>query len=101
MAGYWFLVRFNVEARDRLSLATLVITLGLMLIGDFAVFVLLSGDVAWHMNTSMERLFLQLWPSGLLAFFLAANPPQLVASRTVPEKSKSAKRNPKPASRAT
>src|SRR5258708_3910547 len=84
MAGYWFLVRFNVQARDRLSLGTLVIALGLMLIGDFAVYVLLAGDVAWQMNTSMERLFLQLWPAGLLAFFLAANPPQLVASRAVP-----------------
>jgi hypothetical protein len=100
IAAYWFLVRFNVEARDRLSLGTLVITLGLMVIGDFAVYVLLTTDVAWQMNTSMERLFLQLWPSGLLAFFLAANPPQLVASRTAPEKSKSAKRNPKAARRA-
>ncbi len=101
MAGYWFLARFNVEARDRLSLGTLVVTLGLMLIGDFAVYVLLAGDVAWQMNTSMERLFLQLWPAGLLAFFLAANPPQLVASRAVPEKSKSVKRNPKAVRRAT
>jgi len=94
MAAYWFLVRFNVEARDRLSLGTLVITLSLMLIGDFAVYVLLTGDVAWQMNTSLERLFMQLWPSALLAFFLAANPPRLVASRVV------AKRNPKATRRA-
>jgi hypothetical protein len=101
MAAYWFLVRFNVEARDRLSLGTLVITLGLMLIGDFAVYVLLAGDVAWQMNTSMERLFLQLWPSGILAFFLAANPPQLVATRDISEKSKPVKRNPKAPRRAS
>jgi hypothetical protein len=94
VAGYWFLVRFNVDARDRLSLGTLVTTLSLMVIGDFAVYVLLSGDVAWHMNTSMERLFLQLWPAGVLAFFLAANPPQLVATR------ESVKRTPKASRRA-
>jgi hypothetical protein len=101
IAGYWFLVRFNVEARDRLSLATLAITLSLMVIGDFAVYVLLTGDVAWQMTTSMERLFLQLWPAGLLTFFLAANPPQLVASRAVPDKTKSVKRNPKATRGAT
>ncbi len=100
MAAYWFLIRFKVEARDRLSLGTLLIALSLMAIGDFAVYVLLTGDVAWQMNTSMERLFLQLWPSGLLAFFLAANPPQLAPVRDVPEKSKSAKRNPKAPRRA-
>jgi hypothetical protein len=92
IVAYWFLVRFNVQARDRLSLGTLAIALSLMLIGDFAVYVLLTGDVAWQMNTSLERLFMQLWPSALLAFFLAANPPQLVSARAVSEKSKSAKR---------
>jgi len=95
ISAYWFLVRFNVQARDRLSLGTLVIALSLMLIGDFAVYVLLTGDVAWQMNTSLERLFMQLWPSGLLAFFLAATPPRLVSVRAVSEKSKSVKRNPK------
>ncbi len=95
MAAYWFLVRFNVEARARLSLGTIVITLSLMLIGNFAVYVLLPGDVVWQINNSLERLFLQLFPSALLAFFLAANPPQLVASRDVPDKSKAGKRTPK------
>jgi len=101
MIAYWFLVRFKVEARDRISLGTLLIALSLMAIGDFAVYILLTGDVAWQMNTSMERLFLQLWPSALLAFFLATNPPQLVVSRVGSDKSKSAKRAPRATRRAT
>jgi hypothetical protein len=101
LGAYWFLVRFHVEARDRLSLGTLLITLGLMIAGDFAVYLLLTADVVWQMNTSMERLFLQLWPSAILAFFLAANAPQLVATADGAEKSKSAKRIPKAARRAS
>ncbi len=92
MAVYWYLVRFKVEERDRLSLATLLIALCLMLAGDFAVYLLFPGDVVWQMNTSMERLFLQVWPAGLLAFFLAANPPQLVRAPVMAEKSKPSKR---------
>lgn len=76
---YWFLVRFHVEERDRPPLATLLLTLGLMLAGEFAVYVVLPPDLVAQLNVSLERLFMQLWPAGLLAFFLAANPPQLVS----------------------
>jgi hypothetical protein len=41
--------------------------------------VLFPSDVAAQINASLERAGMQLWPSGLLAFFLAANVPQLMA----------------------
>ena len=88
---YWYLVRFHVEERDRLPLATVAVALGLMLLGDFGVYVLLSNDVNWQVNTSIDRIFLQLWPAGLLAFFLAANAPQLVAQTKTAQKSKPAR----------
>jgi Dolichyl-phosphate-mannose-protein mannosyltransferase len=84
---YWFLVRFHVEERDRPSVATAALAAGLMLAGDFAVYMLLPNDVAWQLNTSLDRIFLQLWPLGLFAFFLAANAPQL-AAKPVAEKAK-------------
>jgi len=67
----------------------------LMLAGDFAVYVLLPNDVNWQMSTSLDRLFLQLWPAGLFAFFMAANVPQL-AAKPAAEKSKPARRAAKP-----
>jgi len=76
---YWFLVRFGVEERDRTSLAALVLTLGLMLAAEFGAYVVLPPDLVTQLSVSVERLFMQLWPSALLAFFLAANPPQLAA----------------------
>jgi hypothetical protein len=92
---YWFLVRFHVEERDRPSVSTAALALAFMLAGDFAVYVLLPNDVTWQLSTSLDRIFLQLWPLGLFAFFLAARAPQLVA-KPVEEKSKPVRRAPKP-----
>ena len=91
---YWLLVRFKVEERDRSSVATATLAVALMLAGDFAVYVLLPNDLVWQMSTSLDRLFLQLWPAGLFAFFLAANVPELVL-RPV-EKAKPPRRAAKP-----
>jgi hypothetical protein len=88
---YWLLIRFRVDARDRQPLATIAIALGLMLAGDMAVYGLLSNDVNWQISTSFDRLFLQVWPGGLLAFFLAANVPQLIEKPAATEKVKPAK----------
>ena len=97
LALYWFLVRFHVEERDRSPLATLVLTLGVMLAGEFAGYVVLPPDIVTELNISLERLFMQLWPAGLLTFFLAANPPQLVSKPAHADaKTKPGARSPKP-----
>ena len=96
---YWFLVRFHVEERNRSAVTTAGIAAVLMLAGDFAVYIFLPNDVVWQLNTSLDRIFLQLWPAGLLAFFLAARAPQL-AAKPAPEKAKPARRPPKPQRRA-
>jgi hypothetical protein len=46
------------------------ITLGLVLAGDFAVYVLTPHDLAWHLASSLERVLVQAWP---LALFAAAS----------------------------
>jgi hypothetical protein len=96
---YWFLVRFHVERRDRPSVATAVLAVAFMLAGDFAVYLLLANDVNWQLSTSLDRIFLQLWPAGLFAFFLATNVPQLIP-KPVEEKSKPVRRAAKPQRRA-
>ncbi|HEX3484318.1 MAG TPA: hypothetical protein VHT51_04610, partial [Micropepsaceae bacterium] len=82
LALYWFLVRFHVAERDRTPLATVLLALGLMLAGEFVAYVAFPPDIVTQLNVSLERLVMQLWPAGLLAFFLAANPPQLANIRT-------------------
>jgi len=96
LALYWYLVRFQVEERNRLPLASALGTVALMLVGDFAVYVILPRDVDWRIATSIDRILLQLWPAGLLAFFLAAAPLQLAAKSEVAEKAKPPKHAAKP-----
>ncbi|HYL34963.1 MAG TPA: glycosyltransferase family 39 protein [Bryobacteraceae bacterium] len=91
LALYAYLVRFHSAAEDRVPLATVLAALGVMVAGDLAVYVLLPNDVNWQVTTSVDRLVLQIWPAALLAFFLAANAPQLAAKPKVAEKSKPAR----------
>lgn len=96
---YWFLVRFRVEDRNRSLVATAALTFAVMFAGDFAVYLLLPNDVDFQLRTSIDRIFLQLWPVGLFAFFMAANVPQLATAQAT-EKAKHERRAPKPKNRA-
>jgi hypothetical protein len=93
---YWYFLRFKVDPRDRPSVATILGTLAITLAGEFAIYVALPGDPSWQLTTSLERLLLQLWPAGLLAFFLAVNTPQLEMKL----KAKPAKKAMKPAAKS-
>jgi hypothetical protein len=98
LAVYWYLVRFRVEERDRLGLATIVIALALMLVCEFIVELVSPANLANDLSNSVNRIYLQLWPAGLLAFFLATGPLDLVAK---PKSAEKAKRAPKAARRTT
>ena len=48
------------------------VTLALMLAGDFTVYVLTPRDLAWHLESSLERVLLQIWPLALFAVGVTA-----------------------------
>lgn len=57
--------------------AALVISVILgMLIGYFFVYVLTPYDLSWQLSSSLKRLFIQIWPSVLLGFFLLVKSPE-------------------------
>jgi hypothetical protein len=80
LALYWYLVRFQVDAHERAALATAGIALGLTLVTQLLVDILFVNNLAIEIGTSFERALLQLWPAGLLMFFIASGPLQLVAA---------------------
>lgn len=80
LAAYAFLVRFKIDPERRTGIATIVTAVILTLAGDFAVYLLLSNDLNWQVNTSLDRILMQIWPATLLGFFLAAAKPQLAAA---------------------
>lgn len=45
---------------------------GLMLAGYYGVYLITPRDLGWHLVTSLERLFLQLWPCAVFAGMLGA-----------------------------
>ncbi len=42
----------------------------LMLVGYYAIYIFISPDIVWHIKSSLDRLYLQLWPTFLLFYFL-------------------------------
>jgi hypothetical protein len=61
------------RARRRLAAGERVIpfTVGAMLVGYYGVYLLSPHDLAWHLNTSLVRLLLQMWPAVILWWGLA------------------------------
>ena len=98
LALYWYLVRFQVDARDRAALATAGVALGLTLVTQLLVDLLYVDNLPLEIATSFERIFLQFWPAGLLMFFLASGPLQLVPLKPQGKVNKEGKAN-KPAHR--
>jgi hypothetical protein len=47
-----------------------------MLAGHFAVFVSMADELARLLNSSLDRLLLQLWPSALFLFFMVVRTPE-------------------------
>ncbi|MGD0229924.1 MAG: glycosyltransferase family 39 protein [Syntrophorhabdales bacterium] len=54
--------------------ATGFVMLALMVVGYFFTYVLTPHDLRWHLDSSLERLLLQLWPSFLFVVFLTTRP---------------------------
>ena len=51
------------------SIAPAVLALALQLSGYYFIYLMTERNLAWHLNTSNLRLFVQLWPSALLVLF--------------------------------
>lgn len=98
---YAWLVRFKIGEPMRLTAATLVLALGLMLAGDFGVYILFSYDLNFQLINSLHRLLLQLWPAAILTFFALTATPVLrappgskktAAARTAPAQGRKSKK---------
>jgi Dolichyl-phosphate-mannose-protein mannosyltransferase len=59
-------------------------TLGFTLAGYFAIFVITPYDLYWHLRFSLDRLFLQLWPSAIFLLLLGLTPGWVQKSQNDP-----------------
>ncbi len=75
LAAYYFLVGKH-PIPDRPGIRSLVLAIVLTLAGYFAVYVITPYDIYWHLRFSLNRLFLQLWPSAIFLFFMVVRTPE-------------------------
>jgi 4-amino-4-deoxy-L-arabinose transferase-like glycosyltransferase len=65
---------------DRVWMRMAAIVLALMLAGHYVVFVAMAYDLPRLLNSSLDRLLLQLWPSALFLLFMVVHTPEEVGS---------------------
>ncbi len=68
---YAFLMGWADAPRTRASARLVLAVLALMLIGFAATYAITPLALDWQLRTSARRLLLQLWPTAVMAFFLA------------------------------
>lgn len=65
------------EARAaRSPAAATLLTLLFMICGYFAVYLATPHNLDWHIGTSVDRLFLCMWPGFLFGYFLSVRTPE-------------------------
>ena len=69
-------LRFRHDERQRQGVITTGLTLGLVCAAYCGVYLLTPLDLRWHLETSLERLYAQVWPSFLFVAFLALARPE-------------------------
>ncbi len=71
-----------IERNYSRSLATSALTVSLMFIGYFFIYLITPYDLGWHINTSMDRLIIQLLPSFIFIVFLIPVPLEFKVQHT-------------------
>ncbi len=76
LAVYLLFAGIRIDRGDRPGLLQTGVILLLMLTGYFFVYVMTPLDLTYHLITSLNRLFLQLWPGVILLVFMIAGTPE-------------------------
>lgn len=92
---YWYLVRFRVDRGERAAMTTAAIALILTIAAQLLIDIAYVDNLALELSTSLERMFLQVWPAALLMFFAATRPLELVAQERNARKQKQSPKAPR------
>jgi hypothetical protein len=89
-------LRFAVPVRLKSAVIAGCLTLGLMVLAYWGVYLVTPDDLTWRIDTSLHRLYTQVWPSLLLCFFLVlgipSDPPAPVEEKVKTERKKKKRR---------
>jgi hypothetical protein len=79
---YGFIVGSSLNRRYLRGIVASGLAIALVSLGYFFVYVVTPHDLHWHLDWSLKRLILQLWPSVLFLIFIAIAPPEQLRFRT-------------------
>jgi len=79
---YLVLMGWRADATERSGLLTADVTIALMLVGYLMVFIVTPYGVRYQIDTSLDWLWMHLWPGIVFLFFLLVRTPEeAMASR--------------------
>lgn len=73
---YLVLIGVKIDQRDKLTIVNGLMIILFILAGYFFIYVITPHDLSWHLPTSLNRLFIQLWPSAVFLFCMIARTPE-------------------------
>ena len=73
---YFFIFGKTKQHVSEESFKTAVLIVLFMLGGYFLIYLITPLNLAWHLKTSLWRLFLQIWPTIIFSFFLIVSTPE-------------------------
>lgn len=76
LIGYAILLGIRKNNPYSLSSMTIIFAIVIMLIGYYFIYVITPYNINWHLGSSLNRLFLQLWPSFIFYLFLILYTPE-------------------------
>jgi len=74
MVGYYFAIGSENRSLPSRQGRILRLTLLFTLAGYFVIYLNTPYEIYWHLRFSLNRLFLQLWPTAIFLFSLAVSP---------------------------
>jgi len=79
MFVYMLLAKLDKKYFNRQLLSPPVALIGLLLCGYFVSYLISPNSLRWHLNSSLYRLIMHIWPSFVFLFFLVVKGPEKCA----------------------
>jgi hypothetical protein len=78
---YSFFIRSDIVKQERSITVKMLWILAVMVVGYYSAYLISPHDLVWHLDTSINRLALQLWPSILFIYFFTLRTPDEALNR--------------------
>ena len=73
---YLLLLGVSVKKKDVAATSIAVLLPVFMMVGYLFVYILSPFDLTWHLDSSLNRLLLQVWPLAIFAYFAIVRAPE-------------------------